>query len=409
MSYNPITGRYVYNPSPLSQFDNIAAITANAMRYIASKPNVDFGSLIVQVDSLLIPDWSRNIDYDSPEYAALVLDFMHALEAQLAESSPFINYLAGVLQVNPAIMRIRDSYLYFSDAEKAYLHELKGRGSIADIIKNQAIGENIGEHHLQIDSNTLINNPMALFDSILGESTGIDALNASLYDPLKTYVSPHNKIVYTAPGSEFAQILKDSQEEYCAAHADDQADKAADKNSIYSKVFMPATQSVGLTNIVSIDYDGERKNRYAADLERHEYRITPFIVTSVNGSWAADGDQDPPEIQELKKISLDVPSFYGAGAYDAQNFVKFDFGAFTNALSKYSCNLATGDTALFKSTVTVNFVNPAISLYARKIMAEYPHLWATIAQQLTGVPMPDKEVGEILPGLTANDMYLLKR
>lgn len=413
------SNKFSYNSSPVDQIDSVIKIATNALIYILSQDGVNKPAvrLSVDVDALLIPNWGDDVvlNYTSSGYINLINDFVNKLNARIAISMPIIHSILAVndLDLGQVNIQAKNFYPSFSENVRAYMDNLKARGSIADLIKNTAIINNVEKQHLQVDSNTIMKNPMGLYDCILGANHGIDALNASLYDPVGTYVSPHNKIVYTAIDSEFAKKLKIAQENYCLQNRNNDADKVATKNSIYSKVFMPVTadQDVGFTKQVQVQYPNQNGTtpRYAADLGATDaipadspYRITKHIVTSVNASWAAQSSQSSP----ASKIALELLNQYKLGTKVYQDIIKFDFGAFSNALAKYNCDLidvgGENQTAAFKASADKAFVNSAIDQYARKVANQHPSIWPDISHILVDTPtIPDRDLagGELLPGL----------
>ncbi len=213
-------------------------------------------------------------------------------------------------QLGLSSVKIEDFYEKAGEIEKSYLKHLTSLGSCADMIKTHALIDpnNEKRQHLQMGSNTQIRDYLGLYNTTFGSREQCDllALNASYYD--QEYISAHNKIVYTAPGSNFIKVLRNVHLKYCDIHANDHEtnpEEKSKKSSIYAKDFVVALEELGLTRSIELtgrDYIKPRKI-YPAVLERTEaYRLTKYVITAVNKTWS---DERNPDLKKLKVFPLE--------------------------------------------------------------------------------------------------------
>ncbi len=236
---------------------------------------------------LLVPDWNRlNNNYTDRTYLKTKGIFFKNINTE-------INRLNSGFELS-------DAYKDVLPYEKNFLHHLKNKGANADWIKTHALIINQNMKHLQLDSNTQIYDYRSFYDNTFGQNEydalnagGHDGLNASAYDAASTYVSAHNKVIYTVPNGKIVKALANPFMEYCIDHGDPR-DPDKGKNSIYSKVFCPSLAAIGLTIHKSIIDPLEGvKDRYLVAFDKPEYKLTRDIITAVNMSWSISSVPDP--------------------------------------------------------------------------------------------------------------------
>lgn len=289
----------------------------NDMLYIKKKMDaaarkVEKELLCLDISVLLIPNWELEKRdtriYQSFAYEQKKQIFMELFNQVVRDALFTTNIDRSQVQVLDFLETAT-----LTESEKDYMEELKALGSNADIIKTRAIINNGEYRHLQLDSNTKIynfdsfyHNTFGLnaqedaFDVAIDASQDTDAFNASYYD--ESYVSVHNKIAYTVPGSLFVDNLKQVYFEYCEQHKSDMQSK--EKNSIYSKVFTEAAYRTGIARKYEVPIGEESiKVIYPAKMENETaFRITRNVVTAVNQSWKPNQDK-PLGYVELTRIS----------------------------------------------------------------------------------------------------------
>lgn len=307
-----------------------AAIGANA-----TPPNY-----VVSV--LFVPNWKAEQTYTSDDYKLEKEKYMTAVKQKLTAEFG-ADFGSKVI--------FQDFYEEgLPSTEKQFMHNLQALGSNADMIKNRAIINNAGEPHLQLDSNTKISSYDQLYKTTFGQKK--DALNASYYD--EEYVSAHNKIVYTHPNDQFAAALKAKHEAFCDTNKDNVPIKST--NCIYSKVFAATVHKLGWsretkvlrpaevktgTSTVQDEKSSEapeqissmvEKTVYPVHLENTTtYRLTPHVVTAVNGSWKEETTEEKIAKEELKKVTS-VPVQVGDAICDN--------AAIINIIKKYNGKLS---------------------------------------------------------------------
>ena len=188
-----------FNPAVLNEVGNISKIK-HALTRVAIKNGREPPEIVVSI--LLIPNWKNGSGYNTQSYKDSSGQFMFAMISALEAS-----HLPDT--------RVENFYEVCGDIEKAYLEGLIAKGSNADMIKMHALikPENETRRHLQMDSNTQIHDYDGLYNITFGAADQGDrlvGLNASYYD--NYYVSAHNKIVYTSPGSPLIHKLREEKE-----------------------------------------------------------------------------------------------------------------------------------------------------------------------------------------------------
>lgn len=283
-----------FNLAAINEIKNIVALKVK-FEAAAQKTNREPPEIVLSV--LLIPDWKNQSSFDNETYKAIKDRFISAVNTKIKE------YIRP--GENPIVLE--DFYCSndLSQAEKDYLTNLQAKGSNADMIKTHAIirNDNLDRRHLQIDTNTKIYSVEGLYNQTFGSKIqldALDALNASFYDI--SYVSAHNKIVYTAPNGKLAKALKAVHLEYCQFHAKDGAPEKTEKNSIYARDFAVALSTIGLTiRATRKNNKNEEQIYYPAVMEEQVYyRITRYVITAVSMSWA--DIKDEPISQALKEL-----------------------------------------------------------------------------------------------------------
>lgn len=277
----------------------------------------------IRVSFILIPAWPKYCVeedyYAEPPYLEAKEAFKKELTDKLAEID---------------VTDVYDFYDKASNQERLYLQNLSRRGSCADMVKMHAIIHSKGHHHLQLDTNTLINDYRGLYNETFGameHRLGI-ALNASFYGEF--YVSAHNKIVYTSPNDEeFIIELERVHLQYCeenaSAKVEDKAkdrEEKKDKNSIYSKDFVVALSKLGAVTSIKLETG---KTIYPAQLRNEDcYRLTKYIITSVNLSWD-DKRVKPQNETDIESLRIVIK----IGDADC------DYASFKNAAKKHTDSL----------------------------------------------------------------------
>ncbi len=328
-----------FHPAALAQMENIRKIKKNLT---AIARNMDRTPPRFVVSVYMIPDWQEGSNYTNSEYLTAKEKFFDELSS-LEES--------GVI--------LEDFYnkKSLTTEEKGYLESLIARGSNADMIKTHAIicPENEVRRHLQLDSNILIFSFDRLYKETFGYEQSVDAIgsivddvamNASYYS--NTYVSAHNKIVYTAPGSKLIPVLRETHLNWCREHGNDhlkedhiyyvegQREKVEkiNRNSPYSKVFAVALEKIGLTTEKKISGN---KTVYPACMEqRQAYRLTGNVILAVNQSWKTQKETPMTKKQQELIQSVSVP----VGDADC------NYPCYLGAIKKYTGHLVdhTGST-----------------------------------------------------------------
>lgn len=223
---------------------------------------------------LVVPDWDiPQNSYDNAGYLAVQHEFMTQCQARLTERG--------------STVELQNAYATANVHDKQFLLGLRNLGANADWVKTHAIVRNHDRVHLQLDSNTQILDYSSFWRRTFGqrEHDAIhDGLNASAYDPSASYVSPHNKVVYTIPTGKIARRFVQTFDNYCAGCND------KDGNSIYSKYFCPELAQLQLVDRLEIPTTDEGlKSRYLVRFRCPEYQITQDVLTAVNMSWAQGG------------------------------------------------------------------------------------------------------------------------
>lgn len=309
-----------YNTKFLEQLTNILKIRdglTQAALAAGNQPPTFILSL------LLIPNWERE-------------DNSYTNNTYLERKKTFFDESIKAFQKIPDL-QVQDYYseCKLSENEKEYLHELKGAGSNADMIKTRAIIDNIENKHLQLDSNTIIPNFSELYNHTFNAPQQRDGLNASFYDI--DYVSAHNKMVYTTPHGDIAlkSRLEKCLQQWCDEHKHDYTDKTKRRNSIYARVFNTALNDIDYT-IKFTHNNGS--TRYAATLNPDIYWLTKLMVTAVNMSWGG-GDELKPLLEQLNAFSKIPPIPIGKDGL-------FDFPSLANVIKKHTKKLDTHSKAL---------------------------------------------------------------
>lgn len=322
----------------------------------------------IVISVFLIPDWGNNSKFTDRTY----------VERKRRYFAKFNDVLNDKIKVDPdENVTIEDFYERggLQAPEIRYLEGLAVKGSNADMIKTHAIirEENLKRRHLQMDSNTRIFNFELLYNETFGREDQKDALNASYYDRQNHYVSAHNKIVYTAiyttPGSRISKELRETHLAYCHEHADDHNGddekklEKIKKNSIYSKDFVVALATVGLTSPKNLrpSLTAPPKRIYLATIGNKEaYRITQCIATAVNMSWAANEGNKDPALKAIEDQLNDLPSVKVGDAV-------CNYTCFANAVFKHTDTLINqGDDPYDDTQAHAEFM--AISSPLEKIM-----------------------------------------
>jgi len=222
---------------------------------------------------LVVPDWDiPENSYDNAGYLAVQQEFMTQCQAALTAKG--------------STVELENAYATANTHDKQFLHGLRNLGANADWVKTHAIVRNQDRVHLQLDSNTQILDYSSFWRRTFGqrEHDAIhDGLNASAYDPSASYVSPHNKVVYTIPTGKIAGRFVQTFDNYCAGCND------KDGNSIYSKYFCPELAHLQLVDQLELQTSEGVKSRYLVRFRCPEYQITQDVLTAVNMSWAQGG------------------------------------------------------------------------------------------------------------------------
>ncbi|WP_298623351.1 hypothetical protein [uncultured Legionella sp.] len=261
------------------------------------------------VSVLLVPDWKKaGNGYENASYKEKQAKFMETTRKHFSGVTVEDFYNKGRL----------------TNSEKQFMNGLEALGSNADIIKNRAIINNQDRRHLQIDSNTQINDYYAFYAQTFGapDEQQADALNASYYD--KNTLSAHNKLVYSPPqpNGRIGAALEKHYVAFCEQNKNNNAAwmKGAGSNRIYT-AFNKALESIGL--VVGCRVPSWNWDFFRAKIEGNEtiYRLTNTVVTAINMSWAA------------KPVSLNEPSLKGVTVTVGDAVC--DFQAFDYLIKKY--------------------------------------------------------------------------
>ncbi len=315
----------------LAQKSNIAAIK-KGLTDAAIKQGRKPPEIVVSV--LLVPDWKREGNsYKDRTYQAVKSAFITRVNEEFKSLGATIEDFQEEGGLTPA--------------EISYMEQLKANGSSADIIKTRAIINNQNRRHLQLDSNTKIYNYERFYRQTFGADDQRDAVFACCY--ASHYVSLQNKVVYTppAPQGKFAPLLMREYLDYCSRNQNNEAEKAADTNSIFDYPYIEAASQLALVKRAHVQKaDGTFKAFCPSTLEGPEYRLTREVVPVVAMSWrASSGEPDP--LEELKKLG-EVP------VGDTTS----DFGSFTYLIKKYTISLH------YQSSVFGEAFNPRTKLLA---------------------------------------------
>lgn len=299
------------------QIDNIKAMKAS---FDSAAHESGRGPPEIILSALMIPQWKSGDkytgqNYESPEYQQIKTEYFTYLKAK-AE-------LAGI--------KVQD---FYSEAatknEQQYLHQLEALGSTADLIKNRAIINNQENRHLQIDTNTIIVDRKAFYKATLGAEKQQDGMNASYYDDSGMYVSPHNKVVYTCPASEFTKNLAHQHNSYVTESKDRTDRKTPSSNQIYSTAFCKAAMDTGLVTLERAYY--KKWNNlwgcYPVNLEHPTFQMSQHIITAINMSWS-QGDGKVDYCAALKSIKVPVRS-------ENNEETILDFPSFSYLIKKYT-------------------------------------------------------------------------
>lgn len=274
----------------------------------------------IVLSAYLIPDWSNNSNFDAQFYVKRKKQFLTAFELTLLK-----NGLSKAVELEDFL---GNTY----DHEKVYLTNLTARGSNADMIKTHAVIKNQNAHHLQIDSNAHIIDYQDFYDMTFGrmlDSPGV-MLNVCHYS--SDYAAAQNKIVYTMPGSIFAQRLSTVHKKYCEVHGKDSQDsrEKTKANSIYSKDFTVALEQCGLVKSVA---KGGKRTVYVADMFQSAWGLTPLIFSAVNQSWrSASTELLTPVLEKFNRVAKEV----SVVIHDAV----CDYACFRSALKKHTEQLS---------------------------------------------------------------------
>ncbi len=361
----------------LNEVENIKKIR-NGFIKAAKEANRHPPEIVVSL--LLVPDWDKpNNSYSNREY-------LTRKNAFLSEAKDKLQPIDGV--------RVEDFYFEnnLTIAERIYMYELKALGSNADIMKTRAIINNLHSHqHLQIDSNTIVPSYKELYEHTFNAREQKDGINASYYDA--TYITAHNKMVYTTPTGAIAQNgkLEITLWEYCDKHKNDNnvdEDKRPPKNSIYAKVF---TEALHLVDYVGKYTLSDGKILYPATLNEKVYWLTDYMTTAINMSWSAEGIEIPKSLKALPAIPFGEDS-------------SFNFQCFFNVIKKHTGNLEnhskmlnlndTSDTGEESRKLLLNLSNNQLELAAVKQF--YNNV-------LSNHPLQAKELSMTFPKSTLGD------
>jgi hypothetical protein len=320
-----------YDQGFLNQFSNIKKIR-DGLVSAAIQAKQETPEVIVSV--LLIPDWDReNNSYQDQLYLEKKAAFLIAAKSKFES-------IRGV--------RVEDFYLecVMVPYARAYMHQLKAKGSNADMIKTCAIiGNAEYRRHLQIDSNTIVPSFKELYDKTFNAQEQKDGINASYYDD--KYISAHNKMVYTTPNGDIARKsqLYIHLWQWCKDHMNDDnvnQDKKPKKNSIYARVFTKALRQIGYVGEHTIvpnrtlypdkTLDPDR-TIYPATLSGRVYWLTHCMTTALNMSWNDDRDKTFDHLKKLPPISMGQDGL-------------FDFQSFFNVIKKHTGDLSIHSIAL---------------------------------------------------------------
>lgn len=256
------------------------------------------------LSALLVPNWKKSDNsYTDPQYVNAHRKFIEEMKTEF--ESLGLEVQAFYEESN------------LTEDEKTFMHQLQNNGSNADIIKTKALINNVGNRHLQLDSNTIIVSYDTLYQKTFGRSDDeqLDALVANYYTDIN--VSANNKIVYTCENSTFAPALRDGLARFTSHHKDNKKYKST--NAIYEEVFAPKLESLGLVD--HVHKASESSKFYSARLGSDVYRITPDIVTAINMSWAGNAADQSSIAAQLKRIptlkvdEVDTPCDFASFGY----------------------------------------------------------------------------------------------
>ena len=262
---------------------------------------------------LMIPHWDKGNNYDSANYQLNKKNYLK-----------MIRDTCSALNLNIAIESFDD---IATTDEKLFLSNCKAKGNCADIMKNRSIIDNIPNRHLNIDTNTIINDFDSFYKATMGatEEKQQDGFNASYYG--QNYACIHNKVVYTQPFSNFANALKEHQSQYIKKNKNNQRHKQPAMYTLYSIVFSDAAIQCGLIN--KERRYSEKENKLLTysnpiNFSKNEYSISEYVVTAVHKSWAQQSKK--VKDSELKKITPIIP-------YKGDK-IKIDFSAIQYIIKK---------------------------------------------------------------------------
>lgn len=305
------------------------------------------------LSAIMIPQWKSRYGYTGQTYET---------EEYKAAKEEYFDYLRE--KCKDAGIKVQDFYEEVAtEDEKKYLHQLEALGSTADLIKNRAIINNQGKRHLQIDTNTIIVDRKAFYKSTIGAVVQKDGMNASYYDDSGTYVSPHNKVVYTSENSLFARNLARQHNDYVKKNKDRLDRKTPYSNQIYSVVYSHACLETGL---VSLDrkYYEEWNNLWGyfpVDLDHPTFEMTKHIITAINMSWS-QGDGKVDYCAALKAIKVPIQSADGETTI-------LDFQSFAYLIKKYTNpKLSKDDRPKLMKISDIDFDNRAIKSFVLHVI-----------------------------------------
>jgi len=340
------------------------------------------------LSTLMIPTWGQS-SYSNKDY----------IPRQVA----YVKMIKETCERLGLKITVVNFYEKATEAEKQFLNNCRAKGSCADIMKNRSIIDNQNARHLNIDTNTIINDLKGFYRHTFGVSDAQqrDGINLSYYD--NNYVSVHNKVVYTRPGSLFARALDQAQKEYTMENKANYEHKKPNMNTLYSLVFSKAAERCGLSS---------RKRSYfekwdnlwhynPANFQREEFSMSRYIVTAINMAWS-QGAGKVDYNARLKGIQVEV-------AYKDQN-VSVDFSAIAYIIKKHT-------NALLDEEARKELLAKSDAEFDRlALTAFFNHVVNTkdirlIAQFLAAVPNTDLGKGFFLAlynGLTEENENTLK-
>lgn len=241
----------------------------------------------VMVSILIVPNWEEGSSYQNPDY-----QYFKARTFAIIQE-----YFIGTSIVT------HDFYADLSDSELLYLDGLNTGSNCLDIMKIKCIIANSNRKHLQLDSNTIIIDPLDLYVQTFESDIQSDALNAALYG--KSMIMPHSKIIYTppAPLSVLTQHLS-------LAYNREILNCNKQKNTasrLYNSVFLKAT----ISSKISFEKGSYRGAARLLDMEViPKYRITRDILTVTNKSWGNSKVPDSVRLRLPNKTIMGVDCNY---------------------------------------------------------------------------------------------------